>query len=50
MKLLVPVQPALSGTAIGICCLALVWQYLVIGIAAGVAIAVFLIVLRHFDV
>ncbi len=41
-------QPALSGTAMGICCLALVWQYIVIGIAIGVAIAVLLIVLSNF--
>ena len=41
-------QPALSGTAVGICCLALVWQYIVIGIVVGVAIAVLLIVLSHF--
>jgi hypothetical protein len=41
-------QPALSGTAIGICCLALVWQYIVIGIAVGVAVAVLLIVLSNF--
>lgn len=41
-------QPALSGTAIGICCLALVWQYVVIGIATGVAIAVLLILISYF--
>lgn len=40
-------QPAVSGAAMGICCLALVWQYIIIGIVAGAAIAVFLIVLSH---
>ncbi len=41
-------QPALSGTAIGICCLALVWQYIVIGIAIGVTIAVLLFLISYF--
>ena len=41
-------QPALSGCAIGICCIALVWQYIVIGIAVGVSIAVLLIVISCF--
>ena len=40
-------QPALSGSAIGISCLALTWQYIVIGLAVGVAIAVLLTVLAH---
>ena len=40
-------QPVLAGSAIGICCLALVWQYIVIGIAVGVAIAVLLFVLSQ---
>ncbi len=42
-------QPAISGSAIGVCCLALVWQYVVIGIAVGVGIAVLLIVLSQFS-
>lgn len=41
---------ALSGSAMGICVLALVWQYVVIGIALGVAVAVLLIVLGHLSV
>ncbi len=42
-------QPALSGTAMGIACLALIWQYILIGIIVGVAIAVLLFVLSHFS-
>jgi hypothetical protein len=41
-------QPALSGSAMGICCLAIVWQYVVMGILIGVAIAVLLIVISTF--
>jgi hypothetical protein len=41
-------QPAISGPAIGICCVALVWQYIVIGIAIGVTIAVLLILISYF--
>lgn len=41
-------QPALSGSAMGICCLALVWHYVVMGIAVGVAVAVIVILLSHF--
>lgn len=40
-------QPVLAGSAIGCCCLALVWQYVVIGIIVGVAIAVLLMILSH---
>ncbi|MFT7642259.1 MAG: hypothetical protein ACI9G1_004016 [Pirellulaceae bacterium] len=35
-------QPALSGTAMGICCAALLWQYIVMGIVVGIAIIVLL--------
>lgn len=40
-------QKAISGSAIGICCVALVWEYIVIGVAVGAAIAVLIIVLSH---
>ncbi len=40
---------AVSGSAMGICCLALVWQYLIIGLAIGVAAAVLLMVLGSFS-
>lgn len=43
-------QPALSGSAIGICCLALMWQYLLAGIVLGVAIAVLLVVLKYLPI
>ena len=40
-------QPAISGSAIAISCFAILWQYIIIGIVVGVAVAVFLIVLSH---
>jgi hypothetical protein len=40
-------QPAISGSAIAISCFAILWQYIIIGIIVGVAVAVFLIVLTH---
>jgi hypothetical protein len=40
-------QPAISGSAIAISCFAIVWQYIIIGIVVGVAVAVILIVLSH---
>ncbi|MGE0607970.1 MAG: hypothetical protein AB7O62_12820 [Pirellulales bacterium] len=41
-------QPAVSGAAMGICCLAIIWQYVVIGIVIGVAIAFMLMVISLF--
>lgn len=40
-------QPALSGVAMGLSCLALTWQYVVIGVTIGVAIAFLLIILSR---
>ena len=42
-------QPALAGSAMALCCLAIVWQYVVIGIVLGVTIVVLLILLSHFS-
>ena len=41
-------QPALSGSAMAISCLAIVWQYVVVGILIGVAIAVVLLLVSLF--
>ena len=38
-------QPALSGSAMAICCAAILWQYIVIGIVVGLVIAIVLLVL-----
>lgn len=39
----------LSGPAMGICCLALVWQYVIVGILIGVAVAAVVILLGTFS-
>ena len=39
----------LAVAAVGLCCLALTWQYVVVGIAVGAAIAILLIILSAFS-
>ena len=41
-------QPALSGSAMALCCAALVWQYVLLGIMIGTGIAVVLILFSYF--
>ena len=40
-------QPALSGSAMAICCVALLWEYIIIGIAVGVAVVIVVLLLGH---
>jgi hypothetical protein len=41
-------QPILSGSAMALCCAALVWQYVLLGIMIGTGIAVILILFSYF--
>jgi hypothetical protein len=41
-------QPALSGSAMALCCAALVWQYVLMGIMIGTGVAVILILFSYF--
>src|SRR5438309_646092 len=40
-------QRSLAGCSLMLCCAALVWQYVLIGVAAGVGLAVLLLILAH---
>ncbi len=37
-------QPILSGTAMSICCVALLWQYLILGVVAGIALGIIVVI------
>jgi hypothetical protein len=40
-------EPVVAGSAIAISCVAITWHYVVLGVAVGVGMAVFLVVLTH---
>ncbi|HEX8913016.1 MAG TPA: hypothetical protein VF796_11700 [Humisphaera sp.] len=40
-------QRTLAGTAALLCCAALAWQYVLVGVAVGVAVAILFVILAH---